>query len=121
MPPYSVVLTTPFKKSVKRLKKRHRNINKDMHLAISTLTTNPYLGQIIQGASGIRKLRVRNTDLKKGKSGGYRLLYYAVDEPSQILYLLLVYVKSDKADVTQRELKSLLDELGYEYGINFEK
>jgi mRNA-degrading endonuclease RelE of RelBE toxin-antitoxin system len=72
-----------------------------MQLAISTLTTHPHLGQFIQGASGIRKLRVRNTDLRKGKSSGYRLLYYAIDEPNQILYLLLVYVKSDKANVTQ--------------------
>lgn len=91
-----------------------------MQLAISTLTTNPYLGQLIQGANGIRKLRVRNTDLQKGKSGGYRLLYYLVDEPNQILYPLLVYVKSDKADVTQQELQDLLDELSHEYGITFD-
>jgi len=120
LPPYNVVLTTPFKKSVKQLNKRYPHINQDMQLAISTLTTNPYLGQIIQGTSGIRKLRVRNTDLQKGKSGGYRLLYYALDEPQQILYPLLVYVKSDQADVTQQELQSLLAELSDEYGLNFD-
>ncbi len=89
-----------------------------MQLAISTLTTNPHLGQLIRGASGIRKLRVRNTDLQKGKSGGYRLLYYALDEPNQRLYVLLVYAKSDQSDVTQQDLQNLLNDLVTEHNLN---
>jgi len=41
----------------------------------------------------------------------YRLLYYVVDEPTATLYLLLIYAKSDKENVTRQELQELLAEL----------
>lgn len=69
---------------------------------------------VIPGSSGIRKLRLRNSDTLKGKSGGYRLLYYFTHEPSETIFLLLLYAKSDQADVTKKELETLLDELNKE-------
>lgn len=94
---YKVVLATPFKLSLEKLKKRYRP-----------------LGVVIPGSSGIRKLRLRNSDTLKGKSGGYRLLYYFTHEPSETIFLLLLYAKSDQADVTKKELETLLDELNKE-------
>jgi mRNA-degrading endonuclease RelE of RelBE toxin-antitoxin system len=111
---YNVVLTRPFKHSVERLIKRFRHVKDDIHLAVETLLQNPRLGVPIPGGSGIRKLRVPNSDLTKGKSGGYRLLYYVQDQPSPLLYLLLLYAKSDQEDVTRQELQRLLGELADE-------
>jgi len=111
---YSVVLTDSFKSSVKRLKKRFRHVKDDVRTAIQLLLQSPELGIIVPGSSGIRKLRVRNTDLRKGKSSGYRLLYYVEDQPAPTIYLLLLYAKSDREDVTRRELEQLLDELADE-------
>jgi len=76
----------------------------------------PRLGLVIPGSSGVRKLRVRNTDLAKGKRDGYSLLYYVEDQPVPTIYLLLLYAKSDQEDVTRQELKQLLDELADERG-----
>ena len=103
-----------FAHSVERLIKRFRHVKDDIHLAVETLLQNPRLGVPIPGSSGIRKLRVPNSDLTKGKSGGYRLLYYVHDQPTQTLYLLLLYAKSDQEDVTRQELQRLLDELADE-------
>lgn len=108
---YSVVLTRPFKHSVEHLKKRFRHIKDDVRLAVEVLLQSPRLGVPIPGGAGVRKLRVLNSDLAKGKSGGYRLLYYVQDQPSPLLYLLLLYAKSDQEDVTRQELQRLLDEL----------
>jgi mRNA-degrading endonuclease RelE of RelBE toxin-antitoxin system len=113
---YSVVLTRSFKRSVKRLEKRFRHVKDDVRIAIQVLLQSPKLGVVIPGASGIRKVRVRNTDLPKGKSGGYRLLYYVGDQPAPTIHLLLLYAKSDREDVTRRELQQLLDELAAEMG-----
>lgn len=44
-------------------------------MAIRVLLQTPRLGLVIPGSFGVRKLRVRNTDLAKGKRGGYCLLY----------------------------------------------
>ena len=111
---YSVVLTRSFKRSVKRLEKRFRHVKNDVRIAIQVLLQSPRLGVVVPGTSGMRKLRVRNTDLSKGKSGGYRLLYYVEDQPAPTIYLLLLYAKSDREDVTRRELQQLLDELAAE-------
>ena len=108
---YRVVLTRPFKHSVKKLAKRYAHVKEDVRTAVEVLLQTPSLGVVIPGGSGVRKLRVRNTDLQKGKSAGYRLLYYVVDEPTGIIYLLLLYAKSDRSDITRRELEELLNEL----------
>ncbi len=64
---YSVVLTRSFKRSVKRLEKRFRHVKNDVRIAIQVLLQSPRLGVVVPGTSGMRKLRVRNTDLPKGK------------------------------------------------------
>lgn len=108
---YRIVLARPFKRSVKKLTKRYPRVKEDVRTAVEVLLQTPNLGAVIPGGSGVRKLRVRNTDLQKGKSAGYRLLYFVVDGPTGIIYLLLLYAKSDRSDITHRELKDLLTEL----------
>jgi mRNA-degrading endonuclease RelE of RelBE toxin-antitoxin system len=113
---YKPILATSLKRSIKRLEKRFRHVKEDVGIAIKILLQNPKLGVAIPRGHGIRKLRVPNSDLVKGKSSGYRLLYYVEDQPEPLLYLLLLYFKSDQEDVTQKELKELLDELWSEMG-----
>lgn len=108
---YNVQLTPSFKHSVKKLKRRYAHIQDDIRDGVELLLQIPKLGVVIPNSGGIRKVRLPNRDAKRGKSGGYRLLYYLEDDQSQTLYLLLVYSKSDRADVTQRELMQLLDEV----------
>ena len=108
---YKVALTHSFKQSVKRLGKRFRHVKDDVSSAIEALERIPQLGAQIPGGDGVRKLRVTNSDLTRGKSGGYRLLYQLVEQPEPTLYLLLLYAKSDQEDVTKDELRQLLDDL----------
>lgn len=61
---------------------------------------NPQKGNIIKGGGGIRKLRFALPG--KGKSGGVRVIYYWLREDGQI-YMLLIYPKSKKDNLTDRE------------------
>lgn len=106
-----VVLTQSFKQSVKRLGKRFRHVKDDVRVAIESLEHMPQLGAQIAGGDEVRKLRVANSDLMRGKSGGYRLLYKLAEQPEPTIYLLLLYAKSDQGDVTKDELRQLLDDL----------
>ena len=108
---YKVKLTASFKHSVKKLKRRYPHIKDDLQAGIEMLLQTPQLGVVIAGSGGIRKVRLSNSDAKRGKSGGYRLLYYFEDHESQTLFLLFVYSKSDRANVTQQELKQFLTEM----------
>jgi mRNA-degrading endonuclease RelE of RelBE toxin-antitoxin system len=71
---------------------------------IDLLAGNPTIGDVIQGLSGIRKARFGGRG--KGKSGGYRVIYYFYDE-SLPLYLLTIYGKDRKDDLSSEDRKVL--------------
>jgi mRNA-degrading endonuclease RelE of RelBE toxin-antitoxin system len=54
------------------------------------------------------KVRVKNRDIQKGKSAGYRLIYQ-VESTTSVL-LLTIYSKSDHSDITAAELCSIAAE-----------
>lgn len=66
----------------------------------NTLVENPERGDILRGGGGIRKLRFALAG--RGKSGGVRVIYYWIRENEQI-YMLLIYPKSKKDTLTDRE------------------
>lgn len=53
----------------------------------------------------IYKIRVADPDRNRGKSGGYRLIYWWRREEREIVCLYL-YSKSEKENVTQKEIES---------------
>lgn len=66
----------------------------------AVLVENPERGDIIKGGGGIRKLRYGLPG--RGKSGGVRAIYYWIKDDHQI-YMLVVYPKSKKDDLTDKE------------------
>ena len=67
---------------------------------------NPLAGDLIRGTGGVRKLRWGRGG--RGKSGGVRIIYY-FHSANAPLYLLTIYGKGDKADLTEHERKELAD------------
>lgn len=51
--------------------------------------------------------RVKNSDIQKGKSAGYRLIYL-VESATSIL-LLAIYSKSERSDITEEEIQAIAD------------
>lgn len=72
----------------------------------NVLVEDPERGDIIKGGGGIRKLR--HALPGRGKSGGMRIIYYWLREDGQI-YMLLIYPKSRKDTLTDRETALLRD------------
>jgi len=110
---YSVYLPDSFKRNLKPLTKRFPNVRADVIAAIEEVLRLPTLGAVVPGSGGVRKLRIRSTDLKCGKSGGLRLLYIVLSD-RELVCPLFVYAKSDRADVARRELRALLADLKQE-------
>lgn len=108
-PGIQIVLTTEFKKNLRDLAKRYRSIRKDIELAVSELQQGNFVGdRIPRLGSGyvVLKMRVRNRDIQKGKSAGYRLIYQITS--SSKLVLLTVYSKSDRPDITIDEIREII-------------
>ncbi|MFN7835405.1 MAG: type II toxin-antitoxin system RelE/ParE family toxin [Burkholderiaceae bacterium] len=75
------------------------------------LVEKPDRGNLIKSGGGIGKLRYALPG--RGKSGGVRVIYYWVKDSHQI-YLLLIYPKSKKDDLTDQEtalLREFIKEL----------
>lgn len=72
----------------------------------NVLVENPERGDILKGGGGIRKLR--HALPGRGKSGGVRVIYYWLRGDGQI-YMLLIYPKSKKDNLTDRETAILRD------------
>ena len=78
---------------------------------VEWIAANPDAGDLIVGTGGARKVRFAGKG--KGKSGGYRVItfYSGLDIP---VFLLNVFAKNEKIDLTQKErntLKKILSEM----------
>ena len=71
---------------------------------ITHLAENPCAGAIMVGTGGIRKLRWVREGM--GKSGGARVIYYFHDHRIP-LYLLSIFGKSEKANISNTEANEL--------------
>ena len=92
-----------FKRRLKQLSKRYRQIKKDIQPVIEELQAGRFIGDQIAGTEfTILKVRVQNSDIPVGKSGGYRLVYQIVS--LELVALLLIYAKSDQTDVSREEI-----------------
>jgi mRNA-degrading endonuclease RelE of RelBE toxin-antitoxin system len=104
-----VRFTLPFKRRFKSLAKRYRQLQQDIQPMIDQLQAGDFLGDQISGTDyAVFKVRVKNSDIPVGKSGGYRVIYQVLS-PSAVL-LLLIYAKSDQADVAIAEIETAVAE-----------
>jgi hypothetical protein len=69
-----------------------------------TLADRPDIGALIKGGGGIRKVRWALPG--GGKSGGIRVMYYWRAKADQI-YLLFLFPKSARSDLTPDQVKEL--------------
>ncbi len=69
---------------------------------VNFLARHPKAGDVIPDTGGVRKLRWGRPGM--GKRGGVRVIYFYHDE-NQPLYLLMVYAKARREDMTADEKK----------------
>ena len=68
------------------------------------LQDNPEKGDLIKGACGVRKVRMRLPG--RGKSGGARAIYLYLENHA-VLYLLTLYTKKEQADLAPEQKKTI--------------
>ena len=111
---YDVHLTETFQKSIKALEKKYPHVKNDLFNQIKALEEDPSPGDPISGWNKeVWKVRAASSDVKKGKRGGYRLIYFW-KAGEMTIYLLFVYFKGEKGDITKKEIESLLKKLNEE-------
>lgn len=108
-PPIQVEVTAKFKRNLHILAKRYRSIRADIQPVIEQLQSGELPGNQIPGVGyQIFKVRVKNRDIRKGKSAGYRIIYYV--KTLEKIILVTIYSKSDQADISATEIWSIVAE-----------
>ncbi|MFM7575430.1 MAG: type II toxin-antitoxin system RelE family toxin [Microcystaceae cyanobacterium] len=108
---FSVRFADEFEKELYRLSKKFRNIQRDVEPIIQQLEQGLILGDRLAGFGSeiyVYKLRVKNSNIQKEKSAGYRLIYLLESETS--ILLLIIYSKVEKKDITIGDINSILGE-----------
>jgi len=105
---YKVIPTPEFVKNLKILKKKYKNIKNDVLELANELEKNPTIG--IDLGNNTFKIRIKNSDNNKGKSAGYRIITYFINENKEV-FLVTIYSKSEKENILDIELKDLIAKL----------
>jgi mRNA-degrading endonuclease RelE of RelBE toxin-antitoxin system len=108
-PIVTVIALPTFARNIRALIKKYRSILEDIQPIIVQLENGETLGDQVAGIGyPVFKLRIKNSDNQKGKSGGYRLIYY-LNTNDKIL-LLTLYSKSEQDDVVAGDLRDIIEE-----------
>lgn len=102
---YNVNTIDVFEKQAKRLVKKYASLKSEIFDLIQILKENPESG--ISLGKNCYKIRISIASKGKGKSGGARIItnFVVTDET---VYLLSIYDKSEKENISDKELDNLL-------------
>ncbi len=102
---YKVKTIDVFEKQAKRLIKKYVSLKKELLQLVEELKENPEQGTAI--GNSCFKIRIAIASKGKGKSGGARIIANIVITDATV-YLLSIYDKSEKENLTDKELNELL-------------
>lgn len=89
---FEVFFSSAFKKELKRIAKKHRQILKNINQLIDDLAENPALGTDL--GQNVHKIRLAISGTSKGKSGGARVITY-VRFTNESVILAEIYLKNE--------------------------
>src|SRR2546421_7705099 len=106
-PPIRVEYTPEFKRNLRQLAKRYRRIKPDVQPLLDELERRQTPGDQVPGVQYVvYKVRVRNSDSGKGKSGGYRIIYQ--QSTDETIVLVTIYSKTEQEDIAANEIRQIL-------------
>jgi mRNA-degrading endonuclease RelE of RelBE toxin-antitoxin system len=103
---FSTELSDNFKKEAKKLIKKYPSIALEIVALLESLEIDPLQGEPL--GKDCYKIRMAIASKNKGKSGGSRVIT-CVKVVNETVFLLSIYDKSDKENIEDSKLKSLLE------------
>jgi hypothetical protein len=105
---YNVEAINSFKREAKALIKKYPSLKNELYELGINLSQVPEQG--IQIKNNCYKIRLAIASKGKGKSGGARVITYVHIEGTTV-YLLTIFDKSEKENITDKELELLLSSI----------
>jgi len=107
-PQIQILFSDEFKTRLRTLIKRYRSIRTDLQPLLNELQSGNFIGDQIPGTGyTVFKVRLKNSDIQKGKSGGYRVIYQLRGDT--YILLVVIYSKSDQDDIPANQIQDIID------------
>ncbi len=107
--PNKLLVANRFYRDANKLQKRYPHVLDDLEPLRNELVAGETPGDRLQGlARQVYKVRLRNSDVQRGKSGGYRVIYYL--KMTEQVVMLTIYSKSDQSDIPTELLRRFIEE-----------
>lgn len=103
---YKIVTISPFRKAAKKLAKKYPSLKAELSDLGDQLTENPTQGTSL--GNNCYKIRLAIASKGKGKSGGARVITHVYIKDDTV-FMLYIYDKSVKENISDKELTKLLE------------
>ena len=101
---YQVYLTDHFLRRLKPYLKKFRNLENDLIEALQNFT--PKISD--QLGHKLYKIRLKSTDIPKGKSKSFRVIIFLL-ELKNVIVPIMIYFKSERQDISEKEIEYHLE------------
>jgi len=105
---FEIIATPRFRRDIKKLSKKYASLKAEFSNLLNRLAVDPKQGTLI--GNECYKIRLAIASKGKGKSGGARIITNIVISDG-VVYLLTIYDKSEKENISDKELNELLSQL----------
>lgn len=102
---FEILSISNFDKELKKLAKKYPSIKQDLIELVEEIIEDPFLGESL--GKDCYKIRMAIASKNKGKSGGSRVIT-CVKVVNETVFLISIYDKSEKENIEDSKLKSLL-------------
>ena len=100
------VESTGFSEDRRRLERARELSHDDLVALEQSLLADPQAGDLVPGTGGLRKIRVGQRQVGRGKRGGVRVYY--LDLPRRgVTHLLAIFGKREKSDISPEERRGV--------------
>jgi mRNA-degrading endonuclease RelE of RelBE toxin-antitoxin system len=106
--PTTVNISADAQRDVKHLKRKYPAVTGQVRKLIDQLENDERPGDRIPAVGfDVYKVRLPNPSAQRGKSGGFRMIYYV--QMTDNVYLLKVYSKTEQADISAEEIRRIAE------------
>lgn len=105
---FSVIPSDKFKREAKRLVKKFPSLKQELADLNAVLEKTPETGTHL--GNDTYKIRLAIKSKGKGKSGGARVITYALTDNNEV-YLLTIYDKSEFDSIDDKTIKAVIESL----------
>ena len=109
--PNKIIPTAYFENKYKRLSRKFLSLGNELKELENELLENPEQGESL--GANLYKIRLASKDKGKGKSGGFRVITYLIQEQKNYyeIYLITIFDKSEESTISKSALKKLVKKI----------